>query len=352
MFKKLFNICWYILLFSSSIGISFAYKELILRNIDGKPVRIIKVILDGQDYIVTSLANTWGNTLENLTKQVGWTTSINGTFFCPDDYSYCNETTHSNFERIFLWDGKSYSRYRPDTGIRWIFGFTKSGTPLFVQNNFGYMTGLDFPINRDKINEIFFGLWNFPILLAYGQDVVWASESEIDHKMKSTANKHFICSTKDEKTIYMGVIWGIDIYHLPTYLQKNFNCYFALNLDAGYSSAMVYNWKVLERSRRRRIMDAFVVINRTQYQQLTKYTPPIQTPFKPGIQYQITAKDQKYINRISAICHTFINKYGETLKRKVISLFRKMLDAPNYQTPKDQAIIHQILINLYTVDKL
>lgn len=349
MLKKiLFTILWLLL----TTGSTFAYQELILRNIDGKPVRIIKVVLDGDDYLVTSLAETGGNTLENLTKQVWWITSLNWTFFCPDDYNYCNGKTHSNFERIFLWDGKSYSRYRPDTGIRWIFGLQKDGTPLFVQNNFWYMTGLNFPINRDKINDIFFWLWNFPILLAYGQDVVWASETEIDNKMKSSANKHFICSTKDQSTIYMWAIWWLTIYQLPAYLKKNFDCYFALNLDAWYSSAMVYKWDVIERSPRRRIMDAFVVLNRDQYEQLTNYSPPTKTPFDPGVQYKLTAKDRLYIQRISTICHTFIDKYGENLKRKVISLFRKMLDAPKYQTDKDQAIFHEILVNLYTVDKL
>ncbi|NOZ43655.1 MAG: phosphodiester glycosidase family protein [bacterium] len=190
------------------------------------------------------------------------------------------------------------------------------------------------------------------MLLAYGQDVVRASSTEIDDKMEAKANKHFICSTKDQKTIYMGVVGGIDIYELPDYLQKNFKCYFALNLDAGYSSAMVYEDKVLERSDRRNIMDAFVVVDREQYKKLTQYEAPYHQPYHPSTNYQLTEQDQAYIDRVSAICHQFITQYGDNLKWKIISLFRKMLDAPQYDNPQNQAIFHQILIKLYTIDQL
>jgi len=329
-----------------------AYQELILRNIDGKPVRLIKVILDGEHFIVTSLASTWGDTLENLTKKVWWKTSLNGTFFCPDDYSYCNGTTHSNFERIYQGEAEKYSKYRPDTGIRWIFWFQRDGTPLLVNNNFGYMEGLDLSINKDKIYQFYFWLGNFPIILAYGEDILRWSEQEIDDKMKSKWNKHFICSTKDNTTIYMWAIWWINIYELPAYLKKNFDCYFALNLDAWYSSAMVYNGDVIERSNRRRIMDAFVVLTKDEYQKLNWYTPPAKTTYIQPIQYSLTTDDKIYIKNISKICHTFIERYGSDIKRKTISLFRKMLDAPKYQTAKDQKVIHEILINLYKIDDL
>ncbi|HCY20848.1 TPA: hypothetical protein DIC40_03185 [Patescibacteria group bacterium] len=80
----------------------FAYKELIIQNIDKKPVRVIKVILDGQHYVVSSVAEDGGATLQELTKKVGGDTAVNGTFFCPDDYSSCGGTTHTNSERIYL----------------------------------------------------------------------------------------------------------------------------------------------------------------------------------------------------------------------------------------------------------
>jgi hypothetical protein len=72
MKKKFINISFALLSFGllSLISPVFSYQELIIRNIDGHPVRLIKVILDGEDFVVTSLAETGGDTLENLTKKV------------------------------------------------------------------------------------------------------------------------------------------------------------------------------------------------------------------------------------------------------------------------------------------
>ncbi len=83
---------------------TFAYKELLIENRWWKPIRVIKVILDWQDFVITSVAPDWWDTLENLIKKVWWDSGINGTFFCPADYSYCGGVTHSNYERIYLWD--------------------------------------------------------------------------------------------------------------------------------------------------------------------------------------------------------------------------------------------------------
>lgn len=114
---------------------TFAYRELLIQNLDKHPIRVIKVILDGQDYVVTSPAKEGGDTLANLVKNVGGDAGVNGVFFCPADYGYCNGETHTISERVYMGDGKSWSRFRPDTSIRMIFGFDKDGEPLMVQNN-------------------------------------------------------------------------------------------------------------------------------------------------------------------------------------------------------------------------
>ena len=115
---------------------------------------------------------------------------------------------------------------------------------------------------------------------------------------------------------------------------------------------MVYEGDVLQRSGRRRIMDAFVVLTREEYENLTNYSPPEKISYKPGPQYTLTAEDNQRIYFVSSTCKKFIEKYGEEFKRKVIALFRKMLDAPKYQSAQDQKRIHEILVELYTVDKL
>ena len=63
----------------------------------------------------------------------------------------------------------------------------------------------------------------------------------LDAKMKAKANKTFICSTQDKKTVYMGVVGTINLVQMPAYLKKNFGCYNAINLDAGSSIGMVYS---------------------------------------------------------------------------------------------------------------
>jgi hypothetical protein len=51
-------------------GQTFAYRELLIQNVDKHPIRVIKVILDGQDFVVTSLASNGGDTLPNLINKV------------------------------------------------------------------------------------------------------------------------------------------------------------------------------------------------------------------------------------------------------------------------------------------
>ena len=80
-----------------------AYQELLIDRLEGRNINVIRVVLDGQHYVVSSLAFTGGDTLENLTQKIpGAEASINGVFFCPKDYSYCGGQTHTISERAFL----------------------------------------------------------------------------------------------------------------------------------------------------------------------------------------------------------------------------------------------------------
>jgi hypothetical protein len=99
-------------------------------------------------------------------------------------------------------------------------------------------------------------------------------------------------------------------------------------------------------------MDAFVVVNREEYEKLTGYVPAKKTPYDTGPQYQLTTEDEEYIDFLSKTCLSFAKKYGPDFKQKIIILFRKMLDAPKYQSAKDQKIFHEVLIQLYKVDTL
>jgi len=47
-----------------------AYQEILIEERGGKPIRVIKVILDGEHFVVSALAKNGGETLEELTKKV------------------------------------------------------------------------------------------------------------------------------------------------------------------------------------------------------------------------------------------------------------------------------------------
>lgn len=86
-----------------------------IENRGGRPLRVIKVILDGEHFVVASPASDGGESLQELAQKVGGDTAINGAFFCPDDYSRCKidgkKMTHTISERVFLGNGKDWSRF-------------------------------------------------------------------------------------------------------------------------------------------------------------------------------------------------------------------------------------------------
>ncbi len=334
---------------------SFAYKELIIQNIDKKPVRVIKIILDGQHYIVSSVAGDWWATLQQLTKKVGWDTAVNWSFFCPDDYSSCGKVTHTNSERIYLGNWASWSKYWPDTSIRMVFWFDKEWIPAFVQNNLGNMYDLWLWIKPDqeKLESLYFWIGWFPVFLLEGKNVVDWYNNYLDKKMKTAWNKTFICSTKDWSTIYMWVVWWINIPNMPDFLKKNFDCRNALNLDAGNSIGMIYSWFVLDQWSRTRIMDAFVVLTREQYIKLTGLTLSEKTPYDPENQYILTDTDNQKIKTIYNTLQSFISKKWSKQKRSFISILRSAVTSPKIlANPQQHAIIKDLLWRLFIIKEL
>ncbi|MCK9466853.1 MAG: phosphodiester glycosidase family protein [Candidatus Absconditabacterales bacterium] len=335
------------------IGNVFAYKELLLENRGGKPIRVIKVILDGEHYVVTSLADKGGDTLENLVKKVGGDSGINGTFFCPADYTACGKITHSTFERVYLGNGKDYSMFWPNTESRMIFGFNKNGEPLFVQNKLNEKIGLLTLNNGKGLDDLYFGLANFTVLLVNGEDVVGANEMHFDSKMYGAANRNFICSTKDNSTIYMGVVGAVSIPQLATYVKNNFECYNALALDAGASEAMVYDKNVLARSSRRQIMDAFVVVDKEQYIKLTNHIPTQKEKYVPKEIYELTSKDLGIVNIFKSVIDRLIKQEGNSFRQTAIKIIREGKGMEKFKDDiQRRSIFHELLIRLYTIDTL
>ena len=324
-----------------------AYQEILIENRGWHAIRVIKVVLDWEHFVVSSVAWEWWETLQSLTKKVWWISSINWAFFCPKDYSNC-ATTFSYYERVFKWDWASYSKFRPDTSIRWIFWFTRDWNPLFVQNKISSSdVWLISNINSDRIPDLYFWISNFPVLLINWDDVTaWASEY-IDSKMTWKWNRNFICSTKDWKTIYMWIVGTMSVRNMASYLKEQFWCYNALFLDAWASSAMIYSWKILAQWSRKLITDAFVVVDRNTYLELWWTPSETYTPYEPD--YEMTQNDRKQVEKFEKIIDAIYKKYWKSnYKTKLISMFREVISRKWLEDSK-KAIYNKVLIYLFTI---
>ena len=100
----------------------YAEQSLLQETMEGKKVTLIRVVLDGQHRIVTSVSRD-GESLASLVEKAGGVSGVNGAYFCPADYAACDGKNTTNADRIWRGDGESYSPYWPDTGSRGIFGF-------------------------------------------------------------------------------------------------------------------------------------------------------------------------------------------------------------------------------------
>jgi hypothetical protein len=213
--------------------------------------------------------------------------------------------------------------------------------------------GLRVKKNPEAFNSLYFGLGNFPVFLYQGENVIQGYNNYIDTKMKTAGNKTFICSTEDKSTVYMGVIGNITIPDMPKYLQENFDCRNAMNLDAGLSLGMIYSGFVLDQGTRTRIMDAYVVLTKDQYKQLTNITPTFKTTYTPPTTYTLNNEDTTRIKNLYNALQAFIKKNGEKQKRSFINLLRAAVTSPKIiANPKQLALIKDILRRLYVIGQL
>ncbi len=323
MIKKL--ILLFVLL---SFGNTFAFQQLIEKNIDWHYVRVIQVILDGNHKVVSSLADEW-KPLEYFVNKENWVSAVNWGYFCPKDYPNCGGKDYTNVPRFYEW--KNFSRYGNDLSYNWVFAFDKNWNPFIVMN---HLWGdapeklQHFKYNEDKISQIQYWIGNFPVLLLDGKNIVSWYEPLLNWKMKAKNTKNFICYTKDRKTIYMWNVSKISIYDLPEFIKKNFDCYGAINLDAGGSLWMVYNKKYVVKNSRP-VMDAFVVVD---YSQIKK-------------KQQLISKYNKLINKV-------VNKL-QAIKSSNLSKYNAIVDKIKYLAEKYQAnfeistILNEILVRLW-----
>ncbi len=237
----------------------FAWQQFIDSIISWHKVKIIKVVLDGNHKVITSIAEEWKDLFYFLNKEKG-ISAINGVYFCPKDYSNCWWKDYTNAPRFYKW--KNYSKYWNDFGVNGVFSFDKSWKPFLVMNHVWGDVPNDLEnisYNADKIKNIYYWLGNFPVLLLKWKSIVNYYSDILSDKIKSKWIKNFICYTRDRKIIYMWFVYDIDIYTLSYFIKEKLGCYEAINLDSGWSLWMIYNNKLIKKNLRP-VMDAFVVV--------------------------------------------------------------------------------------------
>ncbi|MDD2907357.1 MAG: phosphodiester glycosidase family protein [Candidatus Gracilibacteria bacterium] len=228
MFKKGVLIILFSLLFSQGV---FA-NNYIEKTVDGYKFRVVKYDTKSSDYIFKVGVNPdYGATnLRDLMESNNGISAINGVFFCPESYSECGGKNFTNNERYVTGFKLGTSSSTQD---RVVFAVDSENKPFLFQTN---------KINQLDEEKIYYGLANFPVLLQDGvsryQDYV--DLGLIDYKMKAKMQRNFICSDVTNRYIYTGYISEITLENLPEELIK-LGCSNALNLDAGGSSAMIYN---------------------------------------------------------------------------------------------------------------
>ena len=262
--------------------------------------------------------------------------AINGSFYCPAEkaYSYCGADNSTSSDRIV--NGVAYSKYPNDTGERGILGVTKEGKALFVQNNHWqwYMANT----NQDRLGEMRNGIGNFPILLDKWVDVTTEFMHLIDDKMFKKWTRSFICTPESADTIFMGFVPNKSMYEMGKYLKETYNCYFAINLDAWASSAMLVDDKYVV-GPWRKVVDGFVAVPKPAY-------------IENKIQnYKLSQQQKDGINYLSDLFIYEAHKQGESYKQKTLDMLNSFETSKRlYPLADKRAIIRAMIQKIQTAE--
>jgi len=223
-------------------------NTFIEKIVSSHKIRVIKYDLSSEIYDIKVVKTDDATSLWNLLKENNAITWINWVFFCPIDYDWCNTTkSFTDNERYIAWE--KYASYLT-TWDRAVFAWTKDKKPFIYQS---------WKINENDEDKIYYWLWNYPLLLNEWKNMLeyYYDAWLIFDKLKYKSIRNFICSDKEKKNIYFWLVYDATIDELVEVLS-NFWCWDALNLDAGLSTAFIYNWKYLVWPQRD-ILDAVVI---------------------------------------------------------------------------------------------
>lgn len=211
---------------------AYGYSYQTVTNSRGSfGVHLIKMRLD--DVTVKTLAANENDCLNNcpvkslaqyVSEQGGYA-GINGTYFCPPDYSSCSGKTNSYDFPVYH---SVLGKWLNSSALGWssIGLATFAGkTPRFYRYNSLY----------DK-SAVTAGISNFPLLLQNGTVVDSEAEQTSNQKLKGTRGS----VGSDGIYIYLALVASASVTD-STYVLQQLGVKDALNLDGGGSSALFIN---------------------------------------------------------------------------------------------------------------
>jgi hypothetical protein len=215
------------------MSLSYSYANTLIKtNILGHDIEVIRYETNSPDYDLKIWIDTKaGSTLKEIMESVWAISGVTGVFTCPKDYYTCGGETTTINERYV--NGEKIATYK-STGERVVLGWTAGYEAFIFQTD---------KINSNREAEIYEWLANHPLLIL---DWVPMTQSYwekwlIDSKMRDKWTRNFICVNKDSSLYYFWLVNLIDIDNLAVVLKELW-CYNAINLDAWFSTAMIYNW--------------------------------------------------------------------------------------------------------------
>lgn len=224
-------------------------NTFIEKTVSWYKIKVIQYDLSSDIYNLKVVKTDNAESLWDLLKQNNAISWVNWVFFCPTDYDWCNTTkSRTDNERYIEWE--KFASYN-STWDRAVFAWTKDKKPFIFQTD---------KINNDKESDIYYWVWNYPLLLNEWKNMleyyydVWLIFNKLTYK----ATRNFICSDKESKNIFFWLVYDATIDDLVQVLS-DFWCYNALNLDAWLSTTFIYNWKYVVWPQKRNILDAIAI---------------------------------------------------------------------------------------------
>ena len=280
-------------------------NTFIQTTVDGHLLKVVEYDKNSPLYDIKIFrTNTWTETpVSDILLQNNAISWVNWIFFCPWNYSYCKDRVWTTNNEVYI----AWEKYavQPTTWDRVVFAWDKENNPFLFQTD---------SINMDDEDKIYYWFSNWPLLLQDWEEVteryrdLWL----IDNKMTSKWTRNFICSNKDGSKMFFWLVFDTDIDYLATIL-KDFGCYNALNLDAGYSTAFIYNGRFIAWPARWVINAVWIVPNfdvNDAYSKANIAWEKILNFVKTkNITKQVATLDN-YIEKLNALRVSIYNKYS------------------------------------------